>query len=356
MMRCLFVGLGGVGQRHARNLRALLGNDVAISAYRVRRETEVIGDKLSVRDGENVESKYGIEVFDDYERALSGRPHCVFVTNPTSLHVPTALRAAEAGCHLFIEKPLSHDSRGVEQLVEVAERRQVVGFVAFQLRFHPAFRRLRGLLWGGALGRILCARAEVGEWLPGFHPYEDYRRMYASRSDLGGGVTVTQIHELDYLYALFGMPRRVFSLGGKVSPLEIDVDDLSSTLLEYRHPDGTVVPVHVHQDYFQRPKKRELCVVGTRGKLEWSLSEQTLTWWDAEGRVSQHVDYSDFERNQMFVDELTHFLECVDKKASPEVSLRQGADSLRIAAAILESQRTGSPVELDGRRVEEEAA
>ena len=88
--------------------------------------------------------------------------------------------------------------------------------------------------------------------MPGWHPYEDYRALYAARADLGGGVVLSQIHEFDYLYALFGLPRRLFAIGGHLSHLEIDVEDVASTLMEF-NVDGHILPVHLQQDYLQRP-------------------------------------------------------------------------------------------------------
>ena len=111
--------------------------------------------------------------------------------------------------------------------------------VGYQLRFHPCLLALQRALHENSLGHLLSVRAHVGEYLPGWHPYEDYRQMYASRSDLGGGVLVTQIHEFDYLYALFGLPRRVFAIGGHWSHLEIDVEDVASTLMEFQFAGAT---------------------------------------------------------------------------------------------------------------------
>ncbi len=354
-MHCLFIGLGGVGQRHLRNVRELYGADARISAYRVRGEKRVIGDKLDVV-GSDVAERYDVEVFENLDAALRGRPDAVFVTNPTSEHVRAAQRSAEAGCHLFVEKPLSHDLDGVDELIRTVDGTGAVAFVAYQLRQHPGFRSLSRWVSDRVAGEVLAVHAEVGEYLPGFHPYEDYRRMYASRRDLGGGVTVTQIHELDYLYALFGLPKRVFSLGGRVSDLEIDVEDLSSSLLEYRRPGGQVMPVHVHQDYFQRPKRRGCRLVCQRGVLEWNLSAQELSWVDVDGSLLEHRSFSSLERNQMFLDELSHFFSCIDSGERPEVTLRDGRASLRMALAILESQRTGQPIELASELADEAAA
>jgi predicted dehydrogenase len=342
--RCLFVGLGGIGQRHLRNLRHLLGDTVEIHAYRVRREQHTLDDSLQVVPNVELEQAYDIAASTDLESALDMRPDVVFITNPTSLHVPIAQMAAERGCHLFIEKPLSHETAGVRELLATCERQRLTTCVAYQLRHHPGFVRTRALLEEDALGRVLTARAEVGEYLPAFHPYEDYRRMYAARNSLGGGVTLSQIHEIDYLTALFGVPRRVFSMGGHVSSLEIDVDDVSLSLLEFGRADGSPLFVELHQDFVQRPGNRSAIIVGERGKIEWSLSGKYLKRWDESGHLLEHQDYSQLARNAPYVAELQQFLDAVTKRQACTPSLRDGAISLHLALALLESQSTGKAV------------
>ncbi len=342
--RCLFVGLGGIGQRHLRNLRNLRGAEVEVHAFRVRRERDVLNDTLQVVPGEDLERKYDIAVHVELEAALDKKPDVVFVTNPSSLHVDITRRALEAGAHVLVEKPLSHALAGVADLVRESKARKLVGYVAYQLRFHPGFLRTAEILNQGLLGRPLFAEAVVGEHLPSFHPYEDYRRMYASRRDLGGGVTLSQIHEIDFLIALLGRPERVFSLGGKLSNLEVDVDDVSSSLLEFRGSEGRVLPVRLHQDFVQRPGERHLVLVGDAGKLEWSLSGRSLRRWSASGELCETHDYSGLPRNQLFEAELAHFLNCVERGESPNVSLASGAESLAVALSILESQQSGMPV------------
>ncbi|MEO7036076.1 MAG: Gfo/Idh/MocA family oxidoreductase [Polyangiaceae bacterium] len=347
--RCLFIGLGGVGQRHLRNLRALLGDSVEVCAYRVRRERHTLDDTLHVIPGVDVEEEYGVQVCSELEQAFATKPDVVFITNPSSLHVPIALHAARLGCHLFIEKPLSHSMAEVNELVALCEGQRLTTCVAYQLRHHPGFLRLRELLGAGAVGRVLSVRAEVGEYLPGFHPYEDYRRMYAAKSELGGGVTLSQIHELDYLCALFGAPRRVFSMGGHVSSLEVDVDDLSLSLLEFARTDGTPLFVELHQDFVQRPSQRSVTVIGERGKLCWHLSGRFLEHCDEFGKILERRDLSGVPRNQPFLDELTNFIGCVMRGEPCTPSVRDGALSLEVAVALLESQAQGVQKKIEAR-------
>jgi predicted dehydrogenase len=342
-MKILMVGLGGIGQRHLRNLRALVGDDVRVLAVRTRGRQEVLTDTLTVRAGAELDATYRVERVPDLAAGLAEKPDIVFVTNPSSLHVPVARAAAEAGCHLFIEKPLSDSLESVDELVKTVEQRRLVGLVGYQLRFHPCFRRLKGLLDDRVVGSLLAVRFEVGEYLPGWHTYEDYRQMYASRRDLGGGVILSQIHELDLVYWLFGFPRRVFALGGHWSSLDVDVEDTASLLLECEH-DGRPLPVHVQQDYVQRPPSRRAEIVGDRGKIVVDLTVPEVRVTDAaSGAVAVHgVD--GFQRNQVFLDELGHLLACVREGTPPTVSVRDGVASLRIALAAHRSIATGGVV------------
>jgi predicted dehydrogenase len=349
-MKFLVVGLGGIGQRHVRNLRALVGPATEILAYRVRRDSPTLTDGLAVEPGSNVEEKYGLRVYADLDAALDQSPDAALVCNPSSLHLPVALKVARAGCALFIEKPLSNTAAGTSELIDLVETKHLVGLVGYQMRFHPSLQRVHALLEAGAIGRVVAVRIEVGEYLPGWHTYEDYRQMYASRADLGGGVILSQIHELDYVYWLFGMPTRVFALGGHLTRLEVDVEDTASILLECS-VDGRAVPVHVHQDYIQRPPSRTCEVIGDAGKILVDLRQLTLTAFDAEGNITESSSNPGFERNRLFLDEMRHFLACLEGRETPRVSVRDGARSLAIALGAKQSIQTGQVVDLTGQTV-----
>jgi predicted dehydrogenase len=335
-VKILFAGLGSVGQRHARNLRTLLGDELELLAYRVRRTSPVIGTDLSARDGD-VDAEYGVRSFDDLDAALAESPDAVFVTNPNSLHLPVALAAARAGCHLFVEKPLSHTLDGVEELVREIDERKLVCLVAYQLRFHPGFHSLQSLLAAGELGTLLSARIDFGEHLPSWHPYEDYREYHAARADQGGGVLLAQIHDLDLAYALFGLPRSVFAVGGKRSTLELDVEDTVDLLL-----DGDV-PVSVHQDVVRRPPVRRYEVVGEDATAVWDYYAGTLAVTRAETSDTLLVPV---ERNELFLAEARHFLACVAGDEQPVVDIRAGLASLQIALAAKRSLESGAAASL----------
>jgi predicted dehydrogenase len=234
----------------------------------------------------------------------------------------------------------------VDALLAAVEERDLVGLVGYQWRFHPCLVQARELLRENAIGRVLAVRAEVGEYLPDWHTYEDYRQTYGARRELGGGALLSQIHEMDYLYWFFGLPKRVFCVGGHLSRLEIDVEDVASTLMEFA-TDGQAFPVHLQQDYLQRPPSRSCLIIGEQGRIEIDLVERTVRVFDGQAALGRLYDFTRVERNQLFLDELKHFLACLRREESPAVTLRDGAASLRMALAARESLETRQVVELD---------
>jgi predicted dehydrogenase len=160
---------------------------------------------------------------------------------------------------------------------------------------------------------------------------------------LGGGVLLTQIHDFDYLGWLFGWPHRVFCVGGKLSDLEINVEDTASTLMECQS-NGRNIPVHLHQDYVTNPGERNCEIIGERGKIHVNLADGLLRVWTAGGKLAREERFAMIDRNQIFLDELAHFLACLDGRETSRIPAREGARSLHVALAARESMRTGRVV------------
>ncbi len=342
-MKILIAGLGSIGQRHARNLRALLGDEAELLSYRVRGRGGVITQDLRIKEGASIEDEFGLRMFGSFEEALTAGPQIALIGTPNHLHTGLAQRAADAGCHLFIEKPVAHSLDGLARLTETVRERGLVCFVAYQLRFHPGLELLLRLLADKAIGEIVAGRMVFGEYLPDWHKYEDYRQYHAARSDQGGGVLLSQIHDIDFLYALFGLPRRVCCFGGRLTGLDIDVEDTASILLEFEKS-GRRFPFHLHQDYAQKPPVRTCEIIGTAGRISWDYFAAELRVIHHDGKSDVH-SFRDLQRNELFLAEMRHFLDCVKTGARPRVTLGEGIDSLRIALAARESLATGRIVE-----------
>jgi predicted dehydrogenase len=156
-------------------------------------------------------------------------------------------------------------------------------------------------------------------------------------------VILSQIHEMDYLYWFFGLPIQVYTVGGHLSHLEVDVEDVASTLMQFK-TDGNPFPVYLHQDYIQRPPSRSFRIVGDEGRMDVDLNALSIQLYSGQGELIEDVHFETFQRNQLFLDELAHFLACVRGEVQPLVTLEDGLQSLRMALAARKSLETGKVV------------
>ena len=129
--------------------------------------------------------------------------------------------------------------------------------------------RAKRLITDGEIGRIISAHVHFGEYLPAWHPWEDYRKGYAARADLGGGVVRTQSHALDYLPWLVGKVESVWGFTARLSDLEVDVDDTAKIGLRFENK----ALGSLHLDYNQQPPSHHFEIIGTQGSLQWDLSD-----------------------------------------------------------------------------------
>lgn len=338
-MKFLIAGLGSIGRRHFRNLIALGEKDIIL--LRSHRAT-LPDDELA-----------GYPVETDIHTALKNhRPDAVIVANPTSLHMDIAIPTAEAGCAILLEKPIADSLVRVDELRKAAQKSGSKILVGFQFRYHPTLNKARELIQHGALGKVLIVHAHWGEYLPQWHPWEDYRQSYAARADLGGGVLRTLTHPLDYLRYIIGEIDSLWSFNGHVSSLEMDVEDMAEIGLKFTS--GAVGGVHLN--YVQRPPVHRLEIVGTNGTLRWDNADGILHYYRMPAAFGTFSDNPSapvletfappdgFERNQLFLAQMRHFVETASGKSKSRCTLEDGARALSLALAAQESQKSGKVI------------
>ena len=328
-MKILIAGLGSIGRRHLRNLRALGETDILL--YRTHQAT-LPDEELA-----------GLPVENDLQRALNHRPEAVIVANPTALHLDVAIPAAQAGCSLLMEKPLSHNLERIGELAEALRTSGARALVGFQFRFHPGLRKAAEILASERLGKPVSARARWGEYLPAWHPWEDYRNGYSARADLGGGVVLTLSHPLDYLRWLLGEVEALWAFTGRRGGLGIEVEDTAEIGLRFLS--GVLASVHL--DYVQRPPRHDLEIVCTGGSLRWDNADGSLRVFEAaSGDWEQYTPPEGFERNDLFLEEMRHFLALARGEVEPACTLEDGIQALKLALAALKSASEGRLIEL----------
>jgi len=327
--RFLILGCGSIGKRHIDNLLELRAGEVIAYDPNPQRRLEA-------------ESRFGIRTVEDPQRALTEGVSAAFVCSPTHLHMEQALAAARVGAHIFVEKPLSLDMHGADELSREVESRGLVALTGCNFRFHPGLKKVKELVDAHAIGRVVTARAQFGQYLPDWHPWEDYRSSYSAHRKMGGGVILDRIHEIDYLHWLFGEATHVFAMANRLSSLEIDCEDTAEILL--RLESGTFCSVHL--DYVRRVYDCSLELTGDEGTVQWSFSEHEVRWYLAATRQWQRVTWPNYPVNDMYLEELRHFLRAIHGLEPPVQNLREARRALVTALAAKQSAAEGRQIEL----------
>jgi len=290
-MRALVIGCGSIGSRHARILTEL-GCQVGVVTAR---ETAIEPRFESIAGAVQ-------EFAPDYTVIATG----------TARHVEGIATLADSGFMgtLLVEKPLSHT------VCDMPSTAFKGCFIAYNLRFHPIFQRLRELL---LQQKILSVQAYVGQYLPLWRPGRDYREVYSAEKQAGGGVLRDLSHELDLLNWLLGGWQKLAALGGHFSGLEINSDDVFSIMMKTER----CPVVSVQMNYLDRIGRRRIIVNTEEATIEADL-------------IAGHILING-EREEFEVDRDHSYREMhralLENRLQDVCSLAEGLDVMRIIAA-----------------------
>lgn len=327
-MRFLIAGFGSIGRRHFRNLLTLGYDDIILCR-----------SQKSTLDTDELR---GFIVETSLEKALNHQPDAVIISNPTSLHLDVAIPAAARGMHLFFEKPISHNLDRVSDLYSALKAGGGKAVTGFQYRFHPGLEKVKEWANSGMIGNVITARAHWGEYLPSWHPWEDHRKSYSGRVDLGGGVVLTLCHPIDYLRWMFGEVNAIWGSTSQIPSLEIEAEAIADIGLQFDQ-----MAAQIHLNYIQRPGKHTLEVIGDQGTIHWNNQDGSAACYSAPTDQWSHFKPADdFERNTLFIDEMKNFIDFVANRAEPRCTLDDGIRVQEIIEAFSLSQTEKRQIKL----------
>ena len=320
MKNILFVGLGSIGQRHYRNLKKI---DKKINFFEIRKKrlspqldnnNKVIKKKFST-------NKNGIKEI-NFNQINKFKIDLAFVTNPTSLHLETSIKLAKKKINLFLEKPISNSTKGINKLLKLVKKNNLICAVGFQTRYDDLLDKLKKLINSKKLGKVQKCYIEHKHYLPFHHKYENYKISYASRKDLGGGVLLCFSHEFDYANFLFGKPKYIFCYTKKSKNLRINVE--SSALVIGKFPKN--VEVIFDLDFLKKKPVRFCNIQLDNGFVKWDLIKNQLR---IERRGKIKIINSRFKkRNDLFIEQLKQVLKSIRLNQKPKSNISNGISNI----------------------------
>lgn len=295
-MKIIIIGYGSIGQRHYKNLIELGFRNIFV--FDIDRQ-KTKGLKTVARISEKDLRGFNI----------------AFICNPTYLHIQTAIQASKAGCHLFIEKPLSNTLKDIDKLTEICRKKRLINMVACNYRFHLAIKKIKESLDKKQLGKIYAIYLEYGRYLPYQRPKTDYRKVFAANKKMGGGIILDDIHDFDLLFWFnnFNKIKKFYMAFDTLSNLQIDVEDICNATLIFRNN----VLGNIRCDYLQQYKHKEIKIIGEKGNLMWDFRDN-IVWFEcfANGKENKRKIFvaKEYNINNMYLDEIKYFFKCIEKR------------------------------------------
>lgn len=322
--RAAILGCGSIGLRHIQNLRRLGITDI-IALRSQKGHFKHLDPKLEVREVKN------------WDELINFQPDIALISNPTSHHLESARRLVPYVRGLFIEKPLAASLEGVHEFLMQIKERKIVSFIGYNLQFHEGIKTIRDLLNNDKLGKPTFFQGQCGHWLPEWHPYEDYKNAYYARKDLGGGATLTLIHEIQLAVELLGPAKAVscFLSASELLPLEVDV----ASDLMLQHMEGAVSQIHL--DFLQRPAHRSGFISCERGWISYDLIHpKVLVQFEGDTTPRIVWERGDYDINDSYIKELRIFLQYVSEgRVRHELDIWKAVQSQAIADAAFQSAK-----------------
>ncbi len=340
-MRFLIVGLGSMGKRRVRCLKALgyKTNDIA---------------GFDVREGrrKEAEEKYGIRSYSNIGTALdSEKPSALIISVPPDFHHLYMEIAIEKGIHFFVEASVVDTNMDI--IKEKLRNTDIVAAPSSTLLFHPAIQRISDILKSKVLGKVSNIIFHSGQYLPDWHTYEKVSDYYVSNHATGGAREIVPF-ELTWLTHLFGFPKRV--CGNVRKTIDIkgaeEIDDTYNFLLDYKDFMATMTI-----DVVSRYATRRLLINGDKKQLQWDWNQNQIQVYDPKMNEWKSMPYEmkpaegDYNPNigeNMYIDELEAFIQAIEEKTLFINSMENDHKVLKLLYAIEESDKCSTYIEFQG--------
>jgi len=331
MKNILIIGLGSIGQRHFRNLKKINKN-LKFFAIRRKKKSPHLNNNNKVVKRKFLSQKNQIKEI-NFNQIANFKFDLALITNPTSMHLQTAIKIAKKKINLFIEKPISNNTKMIYNLQKLINKNKLICAVGFQTRYDDLLDKLKSIIDSKELGEVQKCYIEHKHYLPYHHVYENYKMSYASRKDLGGGVLLCFSHEFDYANFLFGKPKYSYCSIQYSNKLKINVESSSLVVAKYNKNINVIFDL----DFWKKKPTRNCRIQFDDGFADWNLLKNQLKIIK-NGKIKT-IKSKFKKRNDLFIEQLKQVLKCIKLKKKPKSNIFNGISNVENIEKIKQLSR-----------------
>lgn len=321
--KIFFIGLGGAGQRHLRIYRSLLPN-TKFFGFRKTSITPTLNSDFTVDKENTLNSKYDIEITTDLEKIDDINPQLTIISVPNKFHYLYSEIAFNSKSNVFVEKPGCISKKEVQNLIKLQNKTKLSFRVGYQRKYHPLYELIKRYINLKTFGNLKKIFINVSSFIPDWHPYENFKSLYACQEKLGGGILTTECHEINMILELFGKPLKSnFLLKNKCNEIK-SVYDSAMGYMNYSSFD-----IELDISFYRKPTKREIIFQFEQSSLFWDIDGQTLNSHNGENK---NLDLSfNLKNDDLFI------LQAIDVlKLNPTDTLKD-LNNLEIYTSLLDN-------------------
>jgi predicted dehydrogenase len=303
-MEILIIGLGSIANKHLLAIKNVVSG----------------GKVFALRSGNKSNDVDGVDNINHLDE-MQNKPDFAIISNPTNLHAEFIAYLSKKNIPMMIEKPSLHSLEKAEYILNLINKNKTFTYVACNLRFHPCLLFLKDYLKSNTI-RINEVTIYCGSYLPDWRPNVNYKEVYSANLDMGGGVHLDLIHELDYTIWLFGKPKKCSSIQSNSSNLAIDAPDYAHYVLNY-----ATFSASITLNYYRRDAKRT---------IELVCENSTITIDLINNKISDSKHGILFENNgynivDTYVSQMSYFIDKLLMNETPMNTFEESLEVLKIA-------------------------
>lgn len=312
----------------------------------VNGQRQIIGFDIRQERIKEAKEKYEIETVTDLNKLSDKDFDAVIISTPPDQHGDYIRMALKKKKHFFVEHPTSDD--GYKDIFR-DKNLKLVKAPSCTMRFYTPVKMIKNILEEERIGKILAFQYHMGQYLPDWHPWEDYRQVYFSKKETGA---CREMLPFELIWLNWLMKSEVAEISGsisKISDLDMSADDI--ILAQVKYDSGIVGNVII--DVISRKPFRTLRVLGSNGVLEWERFDSVIKIYDAKSRKSEnitipkgHPEKGYVNEEEMYNDEIKAFLDAIDGKKKFPHTFAGSCHLLKTLYALEKSSKTERVVSL----------